>query len=104
MGCDSRGIEIKDTHSFFNMLRASNDTDNLDIDKFVEGCIRLKGMPSSIDVQSVAFEVKSMKANQSRFFDWSAAKTQKTMDMIRKLRLPHDGVVDGSVGADAGAG
>merc|ERR1712216_23826 len=63
---DVRGIDIKDAAMFFQMLCASAEVHGgeVDVETFIGGCLRLKGLASSIDVQTLAFESKLMHCIQ----------------------------------------
>jgi hypothetical protein len=54
----SRGIEIKDAQRFFQILESIAGKDEVDIDSFVQGCMRMKGLASSLDVQTIRFECR----------------------------------------------
>mmetsp|Transcript_29101 Transcript_29101/g.83533 ORF Transcript_29101/g.83533 Transcript_29101/m.83533 type:complete len:648 (+) Transcript_29101:85-2028(+) len=47
------GLELRDGATFFSLLSIASDRDEVDIETFVSGCLRLKGTPSSIDVHSI---------------------------------------------------
>eukprot|EP00413_Alexandrium_margalefii_P000911 CAMPEP_0204515604 /NCGR_PEP_ID=MMETSP0661-20131031/2710_1 /ASSEMBLY_ACC=CAM_ASM_000606 /TAXON_ID=109239 /ORGANISM="Alexandrium margalefi, Strain AMGDE01CS-322" /LENGTH=237 /DNA_ID=CAMNT_0051520931 /DNA_START=1 /DNA_END=714 /DNA_ORIENTATION=- len=54
------GINAADTGRLFSLL--DNDGDgHLSIDEFLEGCMRLRGQASSIDVQHLHMDVKKVK-------------------------------------------
>jgi len=52
------GLGIKDTASFFKLLSDADANADVDLDFFVEACLKMKGNASSIDLQTVAFETK----------------------------------------------
>merc|ERR1719379_1330508 len=57
----ARGLDIKDTETFFKMLRACNSSsEEVDFTTFVKGCMRMKGVASSIDVQTLHFECRQV--------------------------------------------
>jgi len=60
------GLHIKDADVFFQLLMAENDTteQELDIDEFVAGCMRLRGSATSLDLQTV---LHCIKVQTSRF-------------------------------------
>jgi len=73
-----RGIDIKDTTMFFQMLCASAEVTggDVDVDTFIGGCLRLQGAASSIDVQVLTFEAKLMHAIQKRFMESTEQRLQ----------------------------
>jgi hypothetical protein len=87
---DVRGLSVKDTSMFFQMLAsASNggsedrqqEEDSVDLQAFVTGCMRLKGTASCMDLYTLSQQVKAMRADQlersetlSRFVAWAEAQ------------------------------
>jgi hypothetical protein len=78
---DVRGLNVKDTTMFFKMLSAassngetgsgSDEEDHVDLNAFVTGCMRLKGVASCMDLYTVSWEIKVLRAQQSRFMEWA---------------------------------
>lgn len=85
---DVRGIDVKDAAMFFQMLCAAAEVtgDEVDVDTFIGGCLRLKGVASSIDVQTLAFEAKLMHALQKRFMDFAEARFASLDEDFAALR------------------
>jgi len=52
------GISVRDADTFFHTLTAISHGEDLRIDEFVEGCLKLKGPASSLDVQYVRSQVE----------------------------------------------
>lgn len=61
------GLDIKDTSMFFDMLMDVGHDIEIDIDFFVDACLKMKGTASSIDLQGVAFEAKVIHQNLRHF-------------------------------------
>jgi hypothetical protein len=84
---DVRGITVKDTSMLFNMLAAASKTGDtsedcemeeaVDLHAFVTGCMRLKGVASCMDLYTLSWEVKAMRADQERFIEWSEQQFDK---------------------------
>lgn len=55
------GLEIHDAHWFFKMLLSLSDSDSVDIQHFVEACMKLKGKATSLDVQCIIFELRVVR-------------------------------------------
>jgi len=51
------GLSIRDAAQFFKMLVGGRRGMEVDLDFFVDCCLKMKGGASSVDVQSLAFEV-----------------------------------------------
>merc|ERR1712232_74159 len=54
-----------DVEQFLESLGATGDDHKISIDAFVDGCMRVKGSATSLDVQELMFEVKLMHRNQT---------------------------------------
>jgi len=59
-------LSIQDAELFFRML-AEVAGGEVDVDTFVDGCIRVKGLAKGVDLQTLAFETKQMDRRQTRF-------------------------------------
>jgi len=64
----SIGLDIQDAETFFQILASINGTEEVDIDTFVMGCLRLKGSATSIDMQSLVYETKLIHQGQDLFY------------------------------------
>lgn len=76
----SRGIDLKDAASFFNMLCQINDDDYVDTEAFGYGCTRLKGNASSVDLHTHNFECKLMHQTNQCWF----TQFQDQLDLIQE--------------------
>jgi hypothetical protein len=63
------GLDIKDAEMFFEMLSSMSDNQEVAIDDFVIGCMKLKGTATSLDLQSLIFETQLIYKNQKQFHD-----------------------------------
>merc|ERR1711972_1270239 len=54
------GLNILDVHSFFDTLCKISGTHELDIDAFVEAAFQMKGFASSINLQTLLFQIQEM--------------------------------------------
>jgi hypothetical protein len=96
-----RNIDIADAEMFFELLVAgsagghdivSNEEqgvggkslleESVDFATFVDGCFRLKGAASSMDLRCLDFELKLMHANQERFFAFCSNQFQRIYQTI----------------------
>merc|ERR1712176_245794 len=73
------GLEVKDADMFFNILTSITGRDECVIDDFVHYCSRMKGNASSLDLQSLAFEVKVMHRHVKRLAEIAAEQEQKNV-------------------------
>jgi len=54
------GLNILDVHGFFNTLCRISGSSKLEVDTFVEYAFRMKGLASSLDVQTILLQCDSM--------------------------------------------
>jgi len=94
-----RGIDVADAEMFFDVLVAGMARQDLgaleqdgasklkertvDFGTFIDGCFRLKGSASAMDLRCLDFEIKLMHANQERFYTFAADQLQRL-----ETRLP----------------
>merc|ERR1712066_860626 len=64
---EMRGLDIKDAEMFFHMLTAVTQRDEVDIQTFVEGALRMRGFASSLDLHTLSFEVKVLHLHHKEF-------------------------------------
>eukprot|EP00929_Paragymnodinium_shiwhaense_P012406 TRINITY_DN11957_c0_g1_i1.p1 TRINITY_DN11957_c0_g1~~TRINITY_DN11957_c0_g1_i1.p1 ORF type:complete len:720 (-),score=130.69 TRINITY_DN11957_c0_g1_i1:314-2356(-) len=85
---DVRGIDVKDASMFFHMLCAAADVEDsteVDVETFIGGCLRLKGIASSIDVQTLSFEGKVAHMLQKRFFQSTEDHLERIEERLGRL-------------------
>eukprot|EP00928_Gymnodinium_smaydae_P014117 TRINITY_DN15113_c0_g2_i1.p1 TRINITY_DN15113_c0_g2~~TRINITY_DN15113_c0_g2_i1.p1 ORF type:complete len:671 (+),score=125.43 TRINITY_DN15113_c0_g2_i1:71-2083(+) len=63
----SIGLDIQDAEVFFDILCALSGSDQVEIEAFVDGCLRLKGSATSIDMQSMLFKLKLIEKTQDTY-------------------------------------
>lgn len=88
----ARDLDMKDAELFFRMLASVENADgldgNVDIRTFVLGCMRLRGVASNIDVQSLHYDMKN-------FFRIEREEIRKLVETVQHYcpKLPeHTGV------------
>eukprot|EP00931_Biecheleriopsis_adriatica_P020565 TRINITY_DN13701_c0_g1_i2.p1 TRINITY_DN13701_c0_g1~~TRINITY_DN13701_c0_g1_i2.p1 ORF type:complete len:590 (-),score=105.87 TRINITY_DN13701_c0_g1_i2:149-1873(-) len=74
------GVTINDAKMFYNMLAAAiNSSDGtVPLESFVDGCLRLRGAATSIDLQTLAFKFHKIQDSQQEF----RARSLKLMEQI----------------------
>jgi len=77
---DLKGLSITHASLFFRMLASLNDTHEIDVETFVAGCLRMKGMASNIDVIALLYQSRLMSEKMRDNF-------QKSRNEVRQLRL-----------------
>lgn len=53
------GLEVSNATSFFKLLDV-DDSNSLEVDEFVVGCLKIRGMAKAVDLQTLMFENKRM--------------------------------------------
>lgn len=78
----ARDFDLKDVELFFHMIASIEDGEcgkhEVEINTFVNGCLRLRGLAASLDLQALHFEMRSMFASQIK-------RLTKLEDMFRLL-------------------
>jgi hypothetical protein len=78
---ESRGVEISDGELLFKMLTGGTGAP-LELDTFIWGCMRLKGMATSIDLHSLDFHVRLMHTNQKSLLNQNLQKMERILQCI----------------------
>eukprot|EP00930_Biecheleria_cincta_P061520 TRINITY_DN47098_c0_g1_i1.p1 TRINITY_DN47098_c0_g1~~TRINITY_DN47098_c0_g1_i1.p1 ORF type:complete len:692 (-),score=105.51 TRINITY_DN47098_c0_g1_i1:48-2123(-) len=65
---NARGIDIKNAHQFFGMLAGMKEDGEVDVLSLANGCVRMKGLATSIELQTLGFETKMIIKEQRRAF------------------------------------
>jgi hypothetical protein len=79
----ARGIEVKDAQKFFQILSGISGTNEVDCDSFVQGCLRMKGLASSLDLQTIRFECKVIHA----FCKDQFSQLRRELDLSRQNQV-----------------
>jgi len=62
-----RGLDIKDKEAFFEMLTSIDATEHkVGLEEFVDGCLKMRGPASSLDLHNVKFETALMRRSMMR--------------------------------------
>jgi len=83
-----RGLAIKDAELFFNMLATIADVDEIDVDTFVTGCLKMKGAAMNVDVVAVQYESSMIKKDQRRMFAKMTKDLQHIGKMLESVKQP----------------
>lgn len=67
-------LDIKDAELFFDMLLSAAPQGDVRIESFVEGCLKMKGMATSIDIQCLSFETRLIHQNMLKLHEDLAEK------------------------------
>ncbi|CAK0905283.1 unnamed protein product [Prorocentrum cordatum] len=80
-----------DAELFLNMLAASSEGQEVDIESIVQGCMRMKGSASSLDVQNLIFITKIIHKRQKRF----EKEVRRRLRTLSQLQDRTAAVIDG---------
>lgn len=53
---DAVDLHVQDAEMFFKILTRLTEVQEVDMESFVEGCLRIKGQASSLDVQAILYQ------------------------------------------------
>mmetsp|Transcript_139829 Transcript_139829/g.260778 ORF Transcript_139829/g.260778 Transcript_139829/m.260778 type:complete len:260 (+) Transcript_139829:3-782(+) len=76
------GLETTDAVYLFKMLNDDEDEDGIDIEDFVQGCLRLKGTAKSCDVARLMHENKVMLRELTSFIGHAEEEFEKIIDKL----------------------
>eukprot|EP00928_Gymnodinium_smaydae_P095341 TRINITY_DN8186_c0_g1_i1.p1 TRINITY_DN8186_c0_g1~~TRINITY_DN8186_c0_g1_i1.p1 ORF type:complete len:603 (+),score=145.80 TRINITY_DN8186_c0_g1_i1:114-1922(+) len=75
-------LDVSQAKSLFKLLDMDESND-VEIDEFVQGCMRLKGQARSIDVNMLLYESEKILNKQNGFLEYMA----KRFDEVRDMRI-----------------
>lgn len=74
------GLDINDIGMFFKLLSQIKEPfDQLDIEDFIEGCMRMKGPATNMDLRAVSYQMKALHWHHERF-------TKQCLNELKGLR------------------
>jgi len=62
------GLNINDAYIFFRMLASTVGSTEIDLNTFVRGCLKMKGVAMNIDLLQLSYEVKVISKSQQHLF------------------------------------
>jgi len=86
---EMRGLAVKDAEMFFHMLSAVSDDAEVDIDTFVGGCMKMKGLALNIDLLSLHYEIRGMNQAQKRTSEQSMREIHKVSATLSQMLAGH---------------
>jgi hypothetical protein len=88
-----QGLDIKDAEMFFKMLKdADHEDEDVEIDVFVDGCMRMKGLASSLDVQALRFRLRNMRRENNNHYKELSHKLQAVQGVELDIEQKIDGL------------
>lgn len=84
----ARGIDIKNVETFFKMLTSASGKGEVKISVLAKACVRMKGVATSIDLQSLSFESKIGNRTQTVCLREFGKKLARIERLIESGALP----------------
>merc|ERR1712224_831975 len=84
---DVHGIDVKDIDMFFKMMASSEsiDSNEIDVELFAGGCMRLKGPATSVDLHTLSFECRLMNRCHEQFHRLCRKQFKRIGNQLEKL-------------------
>jgi len=79
------GLEASDAWDLFKLLDTNRDAE-IDLDEFVEGCVKLSGTAKAFDVAKLSYDNKLMRSRLASFM-------RDTEDMLQRMSQSPTGVL-----------
>jgi len=80
-----KGLDIKDAELFFRMLVGVDGDSEVDIDTFVAGCMKIKGVAMSVDLLSVSFELKMLTHRENTFKKVLTDRLDGVIELVKSI-------------------
>lgn len=78
-------LETSDAWEVFRLID-TDEQDGIDVDEFVEGCLRLRGAAKAIDIAKMGFEIKKFHEGILRMLKSLGLAVEKTHKAAREVR------------------
>jgi len=78
-------LDISEAKALFRLLDVE-ETDEIPIDKFVQGCLRMRGDAKSIDVNMILYENEKMLLKLTQFTDHAEEQFEQIMYSLKAAR------------------
>jgi hypothetical protein len=97
------GLQVHEVEDFFRVVAGSHEND-VAIDRFVEGCMLMKGAATALDVQSALYEVRSLHdhtrrsekrcvANLLKLEQWVQSLAEQQHKLMSVLPIPKNSAI-----------
>merc|ERR1712046_231644 len=80
-------IDFADAETFFQALVSMSETNDVDVDTFVEACTKLQGDAKRADVQVVAWELEQLNKRSTRFMKFFEEEMVLMKDIDQQLKF-----------------
>jgi len=84
------GLSINDAEQFFRMLTDIGCTTSVDLDFFVDACLKMKGVASSIDLQTMVYETRVIHQSLERLREDTRSAIQGLRDGLDERAQSND--------------
>lgn len=79
-------LDISEAEALFRLLDLE-ETDEIPIDRFVQGCLRMRGDAKSIDVNMILYENEKMLLKLTQFTDYAEDQFDRLTQAVNKSKL-----------------
>uniref|UniRef100_A0A7S1F9F9 EF-hand domain-containing protein n=1 Tax=Noctiluca scintillans TaxID=2966 RepID=A0A7S1F9F9_NOCSC len=87
------GLEVSNATSFFKLLDV-DDSNSLEVDEFVVGCLRIRGMARAVDLQTLMYEnkrvvkhIKEQQAGAAKIMSHFGQSLKKMTELLRTVAM-----------------
>lgn len=77
-------LDVSQAHNLFELLD-TDGSDQVTVDEFLKGCLRLKGQATTVDLNMVLMTCRKMSENVAEFMRWSAFQNLELNREIMEL-------------------
>ncbi|CAK8997959.1 unnamed protein product [Durusdinium trenchii] len=81
----AHGIDIKNVKTFFSMLHQQCGEEGVDIRRLAHACVRMKGVATSIDLQSLSFETRLMHRKELQMMRRMGEQLRRTTEALERM-------------------
>jgi hypothetical protein len=81
-----RGLDMKDVALFFHLLTSQSGCMEVDMERFVSGCMGMKGTASAMDLHALSHQVRVLQAGHREFMERSAGEHAEVKSALEGLR------------------
>jgi len=79
---EMRGLAFKDTEIFFRLLSSLSEDSEVNVDTFVGGCLKMKGLALNVDLLSLQYELRGMYQSQKKVNDQSLKEIRQISHIL----------------------
>jgi hypothetical protein len=81
-----QGLAVEDAELYFKLLSKGSLEDDVEIDAFAEGALKMKGEANSLDLQTLIYETKEFEKHHREFEKSVAMKFDSLTEMLTQMQ------------------